>query len=564
MNTSTRGNNEGMALLMAMFFIGIAIMVVGSLTVRAINEQRHTDHFASYENCMFGIETGLAQSQASLEAGQNGMVGLSEQPEVDTGEEFETYPFDDGLVSAVPMPGMPSTQFFSYAHNWGNDGQDNNGDGTIDEMQEQWMFSVFAAARDGSATRRVEEVVSGQDINVWRNAIFAGAGQSGGLINGNVSVHGSVHLLGDGLMDGTEAIAAIDLSGTSLVHNNYVGMPAELQGRVPALPTRNYNGEEIATLNAKLRVRRGLVGMSGNSEIGEADIAGNGIKETMDGIFVTDGYTGTSVVDDGGRGDPKNMWSDNGWDHTYDCGNKVPLPLLTSSYRTPDTGEKIWDGSRGDWYTHEHYFDEVLVGNETNPTDGIYNGTMLIKTSANFYYNATRPSDTNPANRQTGDDYIYFNATTNRMEINGQITVNGAFELSGKGNDKTIQYTGRGAILVHGNAIINTDLLTINADNSTTESYPVNNCLGIMASGDMTVGSVSQLMLMGAFYAQGRIVCSKQSQVAGTFVSNYFDMGTNVPSIFQVPSLADNLPRGMIGAYPILSFARVSWRELGL
>jgi hypothetical protein len=50
--------------------------------------------------------------------------------------------------------------------------------------------------------------------------------------------------------------------------------------------------------------------------------------------------------------------------------------------------------------------------------------------------------------------------------------------------------------------------------------------------------------------------------VAGTFVSNYFDMGTNVPSIFQVPTLADNLPLGMIGNYPIMSMTRVSWREL--
>jgi hypothetical protein len=40
-------------------------------------------------------------------------------------------------------------------------------------------------------------------------------------------------------------------------------------------------------------------------------------------------------------------------------------------------------------------------------------------------------------------------------------------------------------------------------------------------------------------------------------------MGTNVPEIYQVPSLADNLPLGMIGAYPILVYSQVSWRELG-
>jgi hypothetical protein len=67
---------------------------------------------------------------------------------------------------------------------------------------------------------------------------------------------------------------------------------------------------------------------------------------------------------------------------------------------------------------------------------------------------------------------------------------------------------------------------------------------------------------MGAFYAQNRIVSAKQTTIMGTFVSNYFDMGTNVPDIYQVPSLADNLPLGMIGNYPILAMNLVSWREI--
>ena len=60
---------------------------------------------------------------------------------------------------------------------------------------------------------------------------------------------------------------------------------------------------------------------------------------------------------------------------------------------------------------------------------------------------------------------------------------------------------------------------------------------------------------MGAFYAQGRLTSMKQTVVTGTFVSNYFDMGINVPEIYQVPTMADNLPLGMIGMYPILFFS---------
>jgi hypothetical protein len=39
-------------------------------------------------------------------------------------------------------------------------------------------------------------------------------------------------------------------------------------------------------------------------------------------------------------------------------------------------------------------------------------------------------------------------------------------------------------------------------------------------------------------------------------------MGTNVPNIFQVPSLPGNLPYGMVGAYPVWIVSERSWREL--
>ena len=78
------------------------------------------------------------------------------------------------------------------------------------------------------------------------------------------------------------------------------------------------------------------------------------------------------------------------------------------------------------------------------------------------------------------------------------------------------------------------------------------------------VGSTAQLSIMGAFYSEQTIKTEKQTNVAGTFVASYFDMGKNVPSIFQVPALAQNLPYGMIGNYPIVVLSRESWRELGI
>jgi len=63
-----------------------------------------------------------------------------------------------------------------------------------------------------------------------------------------VSIHGSVHLLGNNLPDGAGALEAIDLSGTSLIHNNYDGLSVNLANRVPPLGTRSFDGEMVETL----------------------------------------------------------------------------------------------------------------------------------------------------------------------------------------------------------------------------------------------------------------------------------------------------------------------------
>ena len=65
---------------------------------------------------------------------------------------------------------------------------------------------------------------------------------------------------------------------------------------------------------------------------------------------------------------------------------------------------------------------------------------------------------------------------------------------------------------------------------------------------------------MGAFYGQNDIAVGKQSDLAGTFNSNHFTM-TNVPSLYQVPSLIDNLPQGLVGDQSIFIILVKSWQE---
>ncbi len=572
MAKSTKAREEGMALMMAVFFIGVGLVVVGALMTRSLQQRKVVEQYEDYTTSFQGVEAALSQAKVELENGEDGIIGMeSWTPVYNNDGEIQLPDFDADGVTPVSFSSMEDVTFAAYTVQWEADGRDSNGDGVVDDVTERDMFAVYAMAQNGENLHRVEAVFEASNVNVWENAIFAGSGQAGGLINGNVSIHGSVHLLGDSLVNGAMALAAIDLSGTSLIHNNYVDVPAYLQARVPALAQTSFEGEMVDTLEAKLRAKAGLVGMSGNSEIGEPQLAGNTYKETMDGTYVSSGWTGNSVVDDGNRGDPKAVFSDNGWDEIYDLGDKVPFPLLTDDWRDPDTGEKIQDPGTGTWYTHQDYFNQVLVASPTNPSDGTYTGNIVlnVKTSK-FYWNATTGQVLNgslPATMPAStDDYIWFDCDTDMMKVNGQVRINGNLSFAGQGGDRVVNYSGRAALLVYGDVSIDANLITCNNGDktNTANSFPVNNIIGIMASNNMVVGSSAQLDIMGAFYAQNKITSAKQTNVMGTFVSNYFDMGTNVPNIYQVPALADNLPLGMIGNYPILAISQVSWRELGI
>ncbi|MBI2435004.1 MAG: hypothetical protein HYV26_19285, partial [Candidatus Hydrogenedentes bacterium] len=464
MDDSSQKRDQGMALLMALLFISVALVALGALGSRLMNQRLAVNQYQTYQETFQALESATAMSKVELESGEDGAVGMEAWTPTYSGDNLPILPdFDESGMNWATLPEMPDVQMGAYAVNWFTDGRDSNGDGTVDNNAERFMYTIYAQAEENGLVRRSEVIYKGGDVNVWRNAIFAGSGQAGGLINGNVSIHGSVHLLGNDLPEGQTAIAAIDLSGTSLIHNNYGGMPAGLADRIPALETTPFQGETIESLNANLRVKNGLVGMSGNSEVGEPNVVGNAIKETMDGTFVTDGWTGNSVIDDGDRGDPTAVFSDNGWDEEYDLGDKVPFPLLTDDWRDPDTGARTVNAATGTWYTHEEYFNEVLLADAAIPTDGTYNGSITLDAKGTaFYWNASTNQQLTGAAAVAAvpgvnDDYIQFDPDTNVLKMNGQIRINGNLSFVGQGADKTVNYTGRAAFLVYGDIEVDTN-----------------------------------------------------------------------------------------------------------
>jgi hypothetical protein len=347
-------------------------------------------------------------------------------------------------------------------------------------------------------SRRLLTYVRMVDVSPWDYAIFAGSGASGTMVNGNVDIRGSVLILGDGLAPGDYAI---DLGGTAeIVGNNYNGVPAELLAKVPALPTTVVNGETVDTLNAVLRVKKGRVGLSGSSAVGQPDQAGNTVKETVDAVYVTDGW--------GGNQGAAQVYSDNGTAAAYDLGDAVTFPSL------------------GDPYPGYASYQDYLQNNAlvlTTELSNIQPDSIIPEIS----------SAHGSVSKTAGGPLV----------VSGIIYVDGNNNVAfnKQGSAKTINYEGKGSILVTGNVNINANLLTAGDD-----SFPVNN-LGIMTPNNI-VFNEAQINVMGVFYAEDNVIVQKQTNIMGTIVSNFFDVGTNVPAIFQVPAVKDNLPPGMIGA----------------
>jgi len=442
-----------------------------------------------------------------------------------------------------------------------------------------WVTST--ATYDGK-TKSIRTLIKAKDVGIWNNAIFAGTGASGQSINGNVDIRGSVHILGDGEAytdlnhngnwDAAESFTdsnhngvwdpgepfvdangdgvwnpaepyndtngngvydppltttqlADSMSGSANIGNNYTGMSSSLESLISAAP--KINGLE--DLQTEVRVKHGEIGISGSAQIGYNGAQDNGTsKGTVAGMYVNDGYTGNQGA--------SHVFSDNGTTNTYDLGTLgITMPLISG------IGADTYTDSNNTTWTNEYAYLQsrsltVNVGTVTSTTTAFSYGPDAYGNSISF----------TPKNGSTPCE----------LTVNGVVRINGNIQI---GSKDSIYYAGRGTIFAEGNINVDGDLLP-----SAGLSFPKTTAIGLLAKGNMNLATgngSSQLSLAGAFYAQGTIKSAKQNQIAGTFVANYFDMGTNVPSIYQVPDLPKYMPPAMPGDKSYISMKLKSWRE---
>ena len=310
-------------------------------------------------------------------------------------------------------------------------------------------------------------------------------------------------------------------------------------------------------------MRKGIVALTGNAHVGIEWDPSEDYKGPVDGTYVTDGW--------GGSAEDSRVFSDNGSAEPYDLGDGYSMPMFEDTWIDPDTLEPIHNPATGTWYTHAQYFTEVLVGGpDRTAAGGTYDGNVTIASKTGFYYNATTGvyktgTAANAIVPNPNDHFILKKTTSPIIQINGAIHIDGDLTF-----DKAdLYYTGRAAIMVEGTVTNKASLLTVNSKtnvNDYANSFPVRNCMGLMSRGDMILcpTGVSQTRIMGAFYSAGLVSSAMQTVAMGTMIGTNFEMGNQVPDIYQVPSLARNLPLGMIGDYPILRVKLASWREIGV
>jgi hypothetical protein len=548
-----QGSTSMIALIMIMVLLtvslGVSGLVIGSMT----RASRDRTSMVAFQAAQAGLDLQIARAYRALAANN----GVFVDTDADISGDLTTLASGSVAVATV-RPQSDNT----YA----------------------WVTSTVTYS---GVTKSVRSMIRARNVGIWNNAIFAGTGASGQAINGNVDIRGSVHILGegeaysdlnnngqwdpaetftdrnrngvwdpgepwidsngDGVWNSAEPyndtnnngvydppLTQTDLnsafSGNAYIGNNYSGLDAALEAQIP--PPPRISG--IETLGTEVRCKHGRISISGSATIGTNGLMDGGTsKGTIDGSYVSDGYTGT-------RGSNA-VFSDNGTSNSYDLGHLgIDFPLISGIGAQP-----YIDSTGTTWPTQENFLDAKAM---------TVSLTSITATSAAFSYSdANGNSLSFTPEVRVGGTVV----TPASLTITGIVKFTGDIQIGA--SHQTIRYSGNGTIFSKQDISISCNLLP-----KAGFTFPTTARIGLLAKRNLNLATGSgdaQLKMAGAFYAQGRIVSRKQNEILGTFVSNFYDMGTNVPKIYQVPSLPTNMPPAMPGDKLYFTLKVQSWRE---
>ena len=517
-------NEKGFVLPLGLMFLAIIAILGTTAVIVTTTDIKIGGNYKTSVQAFYNAEAGLARAEAELINDLN----------IDNDLSNTSFEAISGTISIAPN----STDFYTPAGF--NNIPFGAGDYTIQFKNYApdptapnvyhpaiiWVRSIGTGPNSSTVT--LESYLSAENISPWNNAIFAGGGGSAAPITGNVIIAGSVHILGEGLPATTTVFnnQTGDCRNNSTTIAPAIGMDGTLVSKV--------DGGASSDLSAKFRVKNGLVDMT----LGTADIGSS--SSLFKGIYVTDGDDGdgNGVNDDiiGGdnAGAGQNLYANKGATSAkaYDLGNyNTTLPIIDTALLNANSLNLTATTEVDGW--------------GTGLNDGALELTGKHKEGPTWYY----PN----INKTDGTNSISFNSNTNILIITGiikavSLNISDNITYAGRG---TIYTTGTAATAISGNVLPDTD-----------GTYPTTNVFGVVSTGNMAMGGGAQILLTGAYYSAGEIETDWQTELAGTIVCKNFDMNLKVPKIWQVPSLATNLPPGMPGSTPIWVFTDRTWREI--
>lgn len=519
---------KGAALVIALLVMAVlSLLGAAFLTISSTESQIAFNERDSIQ-ALYIAEAGLARAKRDLLYDTyNDINGFSNRY---LASPDGLYTDSDGTKTGTPGTkyydlgsGAPSNSFYAVPYSSTTLGK---GSYSLEFKNEGFPYSqetivVKSTGTTPSGAKRVLEAkFRVEGLSPWNNAIFSGAGSSGGSIKGNALIAGSVHILGTDISPGEPVIV---FTGDSGIANYYKDMDSNLENKVQALDSNP------ASLNAQLRVKKGRVDLDSNSStIGEKEDPKNKIKETLNRVYNNDGF--------GGSFGAKNVYSDNGVYQKYDVPGSLNLSfpgVSDSDYSGNSLSLTAADLKRGDG---------KLVIDEDTPafSKSDVRGINSISWS--------------PLEKEKGKG-----KDSGELVISGIIYVDGNLTLGSEKLKEGIQYSGRGSIYSGGTG---GGTIEIKGDLLPKNTFPTQDALGLIAKDKIKITSKANLLMAAALYAQNEIVSQKQNQIAGAMVSRYFDMGQGSPRIYQVPSLPKYLPPGLPGSKPTYFMKTLYWKEI--
>ncbi|UCB51937.1 MAG: hypothetical protein JSV10_08090, partial [Candidatus Zixiibacteriota bacterium] len=182
-------NDHGSALLMALLIMLMLTLIFAAAVTTSVTDIDIAKNQKERTMAFYTAEAGLQLALGVLRTNFNELDNDTLEAWINASSAIGDGNFSVGVAGTSPFKTLTSTGF----------------------------------DRDGEAALQVTVKRKRSPLNIWDNIIFAGRGQMGGVINGNVNLHGSVHILGDNLNDGD---IAMEMSGSGNVHNNYTGITA--------------------------------------------------------------------------------------------------------------------------------------------------------------------------------------------------------------------------------------------------------------------------------------------------------------------------------------------------